>query len=144
MGVKIVLANGCFDLCHPGHVAHLKAARGLGDTLIVSLTADAAVGKGAGRPVIPWADRAAVLRELRCVDQIISVHSGIEAIRLVRPHIFVKGIEYAGQNIKEEATCKALGVEIVYLDTQPVYSSTRLLSGEELNARIRTARASGL
>jgi len=57
---RIVLANGCFDLLHVGHVRYLDAARALGDVLFVGLNSDAAVArlKGPGRPLMPAAERA--------------------------------------------------------------------------------------
>src|SRR5437667_4242327 len=58
-GKRIVLANGCFDLLHVGHVRYLEAARALGDVLFVGINGDAAVArlKGAGRPLMPAAER---------------------------------------------------------------------------------------
>src|SRR5438046_10098701 len=69
-GRRIVLANGCFDLLHVGHVRYLAAARRLGDVLFVGLNSDASVErlKGAGRPLMPAGERAEILAALRCVD----------------------------------------------------------------------------
>ena len=131
----IVLADGCFDVLHPGHVAHLKAARALGDFLYVALTDDAHVGKGRGRPFLPWAERAFVLSQLRCVDSVMMVISAEEAIYRLHPHIYVKGIEYIGR-LPEQETVERLGGRVVFLDTQPVYSSTKILTGEALRERI--------
>ena len=127
--MKIVLCNGCFDVLHAGHVAHLKQARSMGDRLIVSLTLDHAVNKGPGRPVNHWGDRAMALRELRCVDGVVPTESAAYAIRRVRPDIFVKGIDYAGgDKFTEdiEAACKAVGAELRYTDT-PKMSATEII-----------------
>ena len=116
----IVLANGCYDVFHAGHLAHLKEARAMGDNLIVALTVDSWVKKGPGRPINKWADRAALLKELRCVDEVIPSIGAIQAISEVRPTIFVKGIDYAdGRNWTEgvEAVCKELGVELRFTTT---------------------------
>ena len=94
-----VLANGCFDLLHAGHVEHLREARAMGHWLVVALTVDEAVGKGPGRPVQTWEDRAAVLGALRFVDQIVPSTDAPSAIRKVRPRIFVKGADYAGADV---------------------------------------------
>src|SRR5207237_10386771 len=72
-GKRVVLANGCFDLLHVGHVRYLAAARALGDVLFVGINGDAAVRrlKGAGRPLMPAAERVELLGALRAVDHVI-------------------------------------------------------------------------
>tara|TARA_R110000868_G_scaffold34983_1_gene125670 strand:- start:1638 stop:2069 length:432 start_codon:yes stop_codon:yes gene_type:complete len=134
-----VLACGCFDLLHYGHLLHLQKARSLGDHLMVALTHDDYVAKGAGRPVFGWKQREAMLSALRCVDGVM-LHVEIGAtLRLYRPDIYVKGMEYEGK-LGEQALCDQLGIRVMFLDARPVYSSTQLLSGELLNARIEAAR----
>jgi rfaE bifunctional protein nucleotidyltransferase chain/domain len=130
----IVLCNGCFDGLHIGHVAHLQAARLLGSTLVVGLTADEFVNKGPGRPIFPWLYRRDMLMALRCVDAVTYCTNALEAIELVKPKIYVKGVEYFGK-LPEAARCVELGIQVVCLDSQPVYSSTALLSGKLLNDR---------
>ena len=110
-----VLANGCFDILHPGHLAHLREARAMGHRLIVALTADECVNKGKDRPFHKWVDRAALLRELRCVDAVIPTVSSVAAIRLVRPTIFVKGIDYVkGDRFTEDiaGACAEVGADL--------------------------------
>jgi len=65
-GKRVVLANGCFDLLHVGHVRYLGAARSLGDVLLVALNGDAAVRrlKGPGRPLMPASERAELVGAL--------------------------------------------------------------------------------
>src|SRR5947207_13875896 len=72
-GRRIVLANGCFDLLHVGHLRYLRAARALGDVLFVGLNGDAAVArlKGPGRPLMPADERAEILESLRPVDHLV-------------------------------------------------------------------------
>jgi cytidyltransferase-like protein len=72
-GRRVVLANGCFDLLHVGHVRYLSAARGLGDALIVGLNSDASVRrlKGPGRPVMPADERAELIGALASVDLVV-------------------------------------------------------------------------
>ena len=67
-GQTVVLAHGVFDLVHMGHVRHLEAARREGDVLIVTVTADAFVNKGPGRPIFPELMRAEMLGALEYVD----------------------------------------------------------------------------
>ncbi len=122
-----VLAGGCFDILHIGHVAHLKAARALGDRLVVALTADDFVNKGPGRPVFSENVRAELLRELRCVDEVIVSHEPVPntVIQAVRPQVYVKGREYAGR-LPEQALVESLGGRVEFTDTA-VFSSTALL-----------------
>lgn len=113
--MRVVLCDGCFDVLHIGHHEHLQSAKDMGDWLIVALTLDENVNKGPGRPVNTWHDRAALLRALRYVDEVIPASNALEAIRLVKPALFVKGIDYAdGKHWTEdvEAICRSVGTEI--------------------------------
>jgi rfaE bifunctional protein nucleotidyltransferase chain/domain len=125
--VITVLAGGCFDVLHVGHIAHLRAARAMGDRLVVALTADEFVNKGPGRPVFNEQARADVLRELRCVDEVIisSEPVPLAVIQAVRPQIYAKGREYAGR-LAEQALVESLGGRAAFTDTA-VFSSTALL-----------------
>ena len=92
-----MLANGCFDIFHYGHLCHLRAAKLLGDWLTVSITNDAFVNKGPGRPVFPVNERLEIVGALRCVDTVIRVNSALQALEMVKPDIFVKGKDYEGK-----------------------------------------------
>jgi rfaE bifunctional protein nucleotidyltransferase chain/domain len=98
-GQRLVLTNGVFDLIHAGHVGYLARARALGDLLVVALNSDASTRaiKGPLRPIVPAADRAAVLGALRCVDHVtIFEEPTAEAVvAALRPDIYVKGGDYA-------------------------------------------------
>ncbi len=110
-----VLANGCFDVLHDGHLQHLREAKAMGDYLIVALTEDAFVNKGEGRPINHWPERADMLRELRCVDEVVAARNSVEAIKAIRPTIFVKGIDYIGMDKfteDVEAACKEVVAEL--------------------------------
>lgn len=127
-----VLANGVFDVFHYGHLRHLKAASRLGDSLTVSVTNDLFVNKGPGRPVFTHHQRAAVIRALRCVDDVIIVDGLMEALEIL-PDILVKGKEYKGKMEPEHlAYCKKHKIKIVFTD-EPTYSSTEIL--RELRSR---------
>lgn len=82
-----------------------------------------------------------MLLAMKCVADaiIIDAPAAEEAIYMVRPDIYVKGKEYEGW-LREQTFLESLGARVVFLDTRPIYSSTRLLTGEELNARISSAR----
>src|SRR5918911_5615348 len=69
---RVVLTNGVFDLLHVGHLRYLRAARALGDLLVVGLNDDASVArlKGPGRPLVPQDERAELLAALEPVDYV--------------------------------------------------------------------------
>jgi cytidyltransferase-like protein len=95
-GKRIVHCHGVFDLLHIGHIRHFEQARKLGDVLVVTVTPDRFVNKGAGRPAFPDHLRAEVIASLGCVDYVAVNRwaNAVETIRLLRPHVFAKGSEY--------------------------------------------------
>jgi rfaE bifunctional protein nucleotidyltransferase chain/domain len=112
-GRRIVLANGCFDLLHVGHVRYLAAARQLGDVLFVGINGDAAVTrlKGRGRPLMPAVERAELLGALRFVDHVVVFEddSADALIRAIRPDVHAKGTDYTADSVPERATVQACG-----------------------------------
>jgi D-beta-D-heptose 7-phosphate kinase / D-beta-D-heptose 1-phosphate adenosyltransferase len=129
-GGTVVATGGCFDVLHAGHVAMLRAARSLGDCLIVCLNSDASVRrlKGAGRPLNPAGDRAAVLAALACVDAVMIFEEGTpaSALRRIRPHLWVKGGDYTGQDLPESAVLGDWGGHAVTVPYLAGRSTTRL------------------
>jgi D-beta-D-heptose 7-phosphate kinase/D-beta-D-heptose 1-phosphate adenosyltransferase len=130
-GGTVVATSGCFDLLHAGHVTMLSSARALGDHLVVLLNSDRSVQdlKGADRPIVPQADRAAVLRGLACVDEveIFDEPTPSEALRRLRPDLFVKGDDYGSGNIPEEAVMRAWNGEVVVVPYLEGRSTSRLI-----------------
>ena len=116
---KIVFTNGCFDLLHTGHVRYLKAAKKLGDVLIVGVNSDASVKtlKGKHHPIVPEEERAEIVDALKPVDYVVLFHeSNPEAlIQLVKPDIHVKGGDYTMADIPEAPLVKSLGGKTVIL-----------------------------
>src|SRR5690242_6769444 len=116
-GRRIVLANGCFDLLHVGHVRYLQAARALGDVLFVGINADAAVArlKGPGRPLMPAAERAELLSALRGVDHVVVFEDDTadKLIAAIRPDIHAKGTDYTPDTVPERDTVRACGGRVV-------------------------------
>jgi len=96
-GKKIVQCHGVFDVMHPGHILHFKAAREFGDVLVVTVTPDRFVNKGPGRPVFNESLRMETLAALEYVD-LVGLNewpTAVETIRRVRPNVYVKGKDYA-------------------------------------------------
>lgn len=110
--MKVVLAIGCFDPLHYGHLVHLQTARTLGDVLIVGVTVDDAIDKP-GHPVFPLHQRIAMLQALAIVDKVIPNRSVDETIRAIQPHVYVKGREYEGC-LPEQKLVESYGGEVVF------------------------------
>jgi len=118
-GQRITLANGCFDLLHVGHVRYLRAAKKLGDRLIVAVNSDESVQalKGPGRPLMPAEERAEILAALADVDAVVifSEPDVRSLIRELRPDIQAKGTDYTPDTVPERDAVLEYGgqVEIV-------------------------------
>jgi rfaE bifunctional protein nucleotidyltransferase chain/domain len=112
-GRRVVLANGCFDLLHVGHVRYLNAARGLGDALVVGLNSDASVRrlKGPGRPVMPADERAELIGALAAVDLVVVFDEdrADALIALLRPDVHAKGTDYSEESVPERAAVLTAG-----------------------------------
>jgi rfaE bifunctional protein nucleotidyltransferase chain/domain len=135
-GKRIVMCHGTFDLLHTGHIRHLQRAKREGDVLLVTLTGDTFVNKGPGRPVFGEDLRAETLAALACVDFVAINYevTAIEAIRRLRPHVYVKGSEYRAEmddvtgNIeRERQAVESCGGRIFYTD-EITFSSSSLLN----------------
>jgi D-glycero-beta-D-manno-heptose 1-phosphate adenylyltransferase len=112
-GKTIVLANGCFDLLHVGHVRYLEEAKRQGDVLVVALNSDRAVRalKGPGRPVLDAAGRSELIAALAFVDY-VTVFDDLSAegvLRELRPHVQCKGTDYSEFTVPEREVMKSLG-----------------------------------
>lgn len=125
--MRLVLACGCFDLLHPGHVRHLEEARAMGDSLTVALTLDAFVGKP-GRPIQSWEERAYMLLALRCVDTVTPSSGAPLAIMALRPAVYVKGPDYRRDALlpAERAACEEVGA-VIRFTSAPAQSTTDLI-----------------
>ncbi len=128
MGKSIVLANGCFDLLHVGHVRYLAAARALGDVLVVALNSDASVRrlKGAGRPLMAAAERAELVGALAAVDAVVIFEEDTveRLVGLLRPAVQAKGTDYSEATVPERAAVRAAGGRVA-IAGDPKDHSTR-------------------
>jgi D-beta-D-heptose 7-phosphate kinase/D-beta-D-heptose 1-phosphate adenosyltransferase len=130
-GKRVVLTNGCFDLLHPGHIALLEAARREGDVLVVALNSDASVRclKGAGRPVVPEAERAESLLALEAVDRVVLYDepTPIEAICTLLPDVLVKGADWAANEVVGRTEVETAGGRLVRVALVPGRSTSAIL-----------------
>jgi rfaE bifunctional protein nucleotidyltransferase chain/domain len=130
---RTVLAHGCFDLLHLGHIRHLEEARRQGDRLVVSVTDDRFVGKGMGRPHFSTAERVEALRALACVDEVIvsEAADSLAVIEHIKPAVYVKGIDYKDETMAaERAAVEQYGGRI-HITTTAKQSSSRLINAEK-------------
>ncbi|HEU4674585.1 MAG TPA: D-glycero-beta-D-manno-heptose 1-phosphate adenylyltransferase [Motilibacteraceae bacterium] len=130
-GGTVVATGGCFDLLHAGHIATLRAARELGDCLVVCLNSDASVRrlKGDTRPLVPQEDRVRVLEALECVDAVVvfDEDSPEAVLERIRPDVWVKGGDYAEASLPESALVRTWGGHTVVLPYLDGRSTTSLV-----------------
>ena len=131
-GRTVVLANGAFDLLHVGHVRYLAAARALGDVLVVAVNSDRSVRglKGAGRPILPEAERLELLAHLACVDWLVLFDepSVTEVLRAIRPDIHAKGTDYTPESVPERAVVAEWGGRTAIVGDAKEHATTDLIN----------------
>jgi rfaE bifunctional protein nucleotidyltransferase chain/domain len=128
----IVLANGCFDLLHVGHVRYLQAARELGDLLIVGVNSDAAVRalKGEGRPLMPAEERAEIVAAFACVDYVV-IFDDVTAAALIdalRPDVHAKGTDYTSETVPERELVARYGGRVAIVGDEKRHSTRDLIA----------------
>lgn len=136
-GCRIVLANGCFDVLHAGHVRYLKGARSLGDLLVVAINSDAQVRrlKGEGRPILPERERAELVASLEPVDwvTIFEEPTVTELLLAIKPDTHAKGTDYAEETVPERDVVRSYGGRVAIVGDPKNHSTTEILkkvSGE--------------
>jgi len=130
-GLRLVLANGAFDLLHVGHARYLWAAKQLGDVLFVAVNSDSSVRalKGEGRPIVPEGERAELLAHLACVDYVVifpelTVTSLLEELQ---PHVHAKGTDYRPETVPEKEAVKKWGGQTVICGDPKDHATSDLL-----------------
>lgn len=130
-GKRIVLANGCFDLFHVGHIRYLQGAAELGDCLVVGINSDEQVSrlKGEGRPYIPESERAEIVAAMSCVDfvTVFPEATVTELIRAIRPDFHAKGTDYTADSVPERDVVRECGGQVAIVGDPKDHSSTELI-----------------
>ncbi|MGA1875747.1 MAG: adenylyltransferase/cytidyltransferase family protein [bacterium] len=130
-GKKIVLANGCFDLLHVGHIRYLTGAKRLGDILIVAINSDSSTRllKGPSRPIFPQEERAEILSALSCIDFVTIFHElTVERLLLtIKPDIHAKGTDYTQESVPEAAIVRSYGGNVAIVGDPKDHSSSQIL-----------------
>jgi rfaE bifunctional protein nucleotidyltransferase chain/domain len=130
-GRLVVLANGCFDLLHAGHVRFLEGARREGDVLVVAVNSDASERKlkGPGRPVLPADARAQLVAAVGVVDYVVVFEEtdvgGL--LERLRPDVHAKGTDYTVDTVPERELSRRLGIRVAIVGDPKEHSSGGLI-----------------
>jgi D-glycero-beta-D-manno-heptose 1-phosphate adenylyltransferase len=131
-GERVVLANGCFDLIHVGHIRYLHGAKALGGKLVVALNSDESVRKlkGEGRPLMPERERAEILAALTDVDAVVifSEPDVRALIREMRPDVQAKGTDYTAESVPERDVVTECGGRVEIVGDPKDHSTTEYLA----------------
>ena len=115
-GKSVVLANGCFDILHVGHLRYLQGARALGDILVVAINSDKSMRaiKDSGRPILAQDERVALVSALRCVDYVVLFDEPdvSRVLDVLRPAIHAKGTDYSEQTVPERDQVLSYGGKV--------------------------------
>src|SRR4051794_841068 len=131
-GSKIVLANGCFDVLHAGHVRYLAGAKALGDLLVVAVNSDSQVRslKGEGRPIMTESERAEIIASIQVVDfvSIFSEPTVEELLLALKPDVHAKGTDYTEDTVPEREVVRSYGGRVAIVGDPKNHSTTDLLN----------------
>jgi D-glycero-beta-D-manno-heptose 1-phosphate adenylyltransferase len=130
-GERIVFANGCFDVLHVGHVRYLKAAKALGDLLIVGINSDDQTRrlKGEGRPLLPEDQRAEIVSSLKVVDFVTVFDEPTVAglLLALKPDIHTKGTDYTEDSVPERDVVRSFGGQVAIVGDPKDHSSSEMI-----------------
>jgi len=130
-GSRIVLANGCFDVLHVGHIRYLEAAKALGDLLIVGVNSDEQTRrlKGDGRPLVPQDQRAQIVSALEAVDfvTIFEEPTVTELLLAIKPDVHAKGTDYTEDMVPERDVVRSFGGRVAIVGDPKNHSSSEII-----------------
>lgn len=131
-GARVVLANGCFDVLHVGHVRYLAGARELGDVLVVGVNSDeqVALQKGAGRPVMPAIERAELVAALEPVSYvtIFEEPTVTELLLALKPDVHAKGTDYTTETVPERDVVRSFGGQVAIVGDPKNHSTSEIIA----------------
>ena len=130
-GRTIVLANGCFDLFHVGHIRYLRAAKALGDLLVVAVNSDSSVRKlkGAGRPILSQRERVEILCAFSFVDYVTTFREPTvsRVLLALKPDVHAKGSDYTRETVPERETVKSYGGRVAIVGGPKVRNTSQVI-----------------
>lgn len=130
-GSTIVLANGCFDVLHVGHIRYLQGAKAQGDLLVVGINSDrqVAVLKGPGRPIMADTERAEMVASIAAVDLVtVFDEPTVENLLLaLRPDIHAKGTDYTEETVPERDVVRSYGGRVAIVGDPKNHSTSEIL-----------------
>lgn len=131
-GSRVVLANGCFDVLHVGHVRYLAGARELGDVLVVGVNSDEQVArlKGPGRPILPATERAELVDALESVTYVTVFNEPTveELLLALKPDIHAKGTDYTEDTVPERDVVRSYGGRVAIVGDPKDHSTSAILA----------------
>ena len=131
-GIRVVLANGCFDVLHVGHVRYLAGARELGDVLVVGINSDAQVErlKGPGRPIMSSIERAELVDAIDSVTYVtVFDEPTVEELLLaLKPDVHAKGTDYTVDSVPEREVVRSYGGRVAIVGDPKDHSTSAILA----------------
>jgi len=130
-GKLIVFTNGCFEILHPGHIKLLEEAKNYGDILVVGINSDESVKriKGEKKLIFDEKSRVKIISALECVDYVTLFNENTpeNLIKIIKPHIHVKGGDYKEEDLPEAKIVKEYGGKIIILPLLEGFSTTQII-----------------
>ncbi|KPJ52999.1 ADP-heptose synthase [candidate division TA06 bacterium DG_24] len=130
-GRRLVLANGCFDIIHVGHIRYLEGARAAGDLLLVAVNGDRSVRalKGDGRPLMPADERAEIVASFGCVNYVIIFDEPTvdHVLTRIQPAVHAKGTDYTPESVPERETVRSYGGEVAIVGDRKCHATRNII-----------------
>jgi D-beta-D-heptose 7-phosphate kinase/D-beta-D-heptose 1-phosphate adenosyltransferase len=130
--LTVGVANGCFDLVHPGHISLIAQAAASCDRLIMALNTDASVRrlKGPSRPIQDEGSRAAVIGAIKGVAAVtlFDEETPLELIEALEPDVLVKGADYTIDRVVGADVVQKRGGRVVLAELTPGQSTSEIVN----------------
>jgi D-beta-D-heptose 7-phosphate kinase/D-beta-D-heptose 1-phosphate adenosyltransferase len=130
--LSVGIANGCFDLIHPGHISLITQAAASCDRLIMALNSDASVKrlKGPSRPIQDEGARADVMGAIKGVAAVVifDEETPLKLIEALQPDVLIKGADYTVDQVVGADIVQHRGGRVVLADLTPGRSTSKLVA----------------